>query len=48
MYQRVPLLGYGAMNFCCIDEGFEYFEENVIGKGSDCYPSVKLAYTTHT
>jgi len=44
MYQRMPLLGYEVMEIHRIDEYFEYFEENVIRKGSDCDPLVKLAY----
>ena len=31
------------MDFRCIDEGFEYFKEDVIREGSDIYVSVKLA-----
>jgi len=47
MDQCTPLIGCEAMDFRYIDEGFEYLEENVIRKGSDCHPLVKLAYTAH-
>ena len=36
------------MDFHGIDEGPEYFEENVMRKCFDCDLSVKLAYAVHT
>ena len=28
----------------CINEEFEYFEQNIIREGSDCHPLVMLAF----
>ena len=47
MYQRMPLLGWEFIVYF-INEGFEYFEENVISEGSDCQLLVKWAYTTQS
>jgi hypothetical protein len=44
----MPLIGCVVIEaFHDIDEGFEYFEENVIRESIDCHP-LKLAYATHT
>ena len=50
MYQRMPLLGWGEMDFYFfINEEFEYFEEDVIREGSHCcHLLVKWAYTTQS
>ena len=44
----MPLLACDVIEIRCIDEEFEYFEENVIREGSDGDLLVKLAYTTQS
>ena len=48
MYQRMPLLGWGEMEFILINEELEYFEEDVIREGPDCHLLMKWAYTTQS
>jgi hypothetical protein len=46
----MPLVGCNAINFRRMNEGFEYFEEYIIGEGNDCDLRLllKLAYTIPT
>lgn len=44
----MPLLGWKITEICCINEEFEYFQENIVREGADCHLLVKVAYTVRT